>query len=257
MQIRLRISTAVMVLLFGSAGAGFTFGAREDGARNVRGFDRISLETAGRLYLFQGDEEYLTIDAPPNIAQRIITEVVGDTLHIRYRGWFSGMGAEPVFKLGIKKVRGIKALSSGHIKSKDIIAEDLDIEASSSGNIIVESLTARNLRLRISSSGDVTIANGMFTNIDANLSASGNFRAAGMAKSLILSCSSSGEFDGANLKTSTASVTLSSSGNAVIWVVDRLDANLSSSGNLNYYGEPKIGALKTSSSGAINHRGNK
>ena len=48
----------------------------------------------------------------------------------------------------------------------------------------------------------------------------------------------------------TLTVDITSSGNATIWVQDRLDADLSSSGNVNYRGNPLVEAT-TSSSGRV------
>lgn len=246
-----------VILILGAAVSASAFGSRESGTRNVSGFDAISLETAGRLYLVQGEDTPLLIDAPPNITERIIAEVKNGTLHIRYRGWFSGFGAQPVYRVGMKNVRALTAASSGHIETKDIIAENLDLTSSSSGHITIESVTTKKLETRVSSSGDIRIDNLMATTLNAILSSSGNLTFTGMVKEQSVKGSSSGEFNAGNLKSSTTTVNLSSSGNATLWVVDELNASLSSSGHLRYYGNPKIGELKISSSGGIKSLGEK
>jgi hypothetical protein len=218
----------------------YPYGSRENSVRDVHGFNVISLETAGRLFLIQGDEEYLSIDAPPDVVRRIITKVDGDTLHIRYQGIFTGRKTVPIFKLGMKSVRNVIASSAGDIEADGIEAEELALDASSSGNIVIGSLSARKVQVRIRSSGSVEIGDGRLTTLDAKLTSSGNLRIAGKAQSMALNVLSSGDVKGDNFQISSAAVTLSSSGDAVIWVMDRLDAKLSGKGKLAYWGEPKL-----------------
>lgn len=242
MKVDIRVLTIVGIAqLLILAIPAYAYGSRENSARDVQGFNVISLETAGRLILIQGDEEYLTIDAPPDMVKRIVTTVVKETLHIRYKGIFTGRKAVPVFKLGVKNLRKVIASSAGDIEAEDIEAEDLDLDASSSGNIVIGSLAARKVQVRIHSSGSVEIRGGKLTALDAKLTSSGNLFVKGKAKDLALNASSSGEVKGDNFQVSSASVALSSSGGAVIWVKDRLEAKLSGKGKLTYWGEPKLG----------------
>jgi hypothetical protein len=96
------------------------------------------------------------------------------------------------------------------------------------------------VQVRIRSSGSVEIGGGTLKALDAKLTSSGNLRIEGKAKDLALDVSSSGDVRGDNFQTSSATVTLSFSGDAALWVVDRLDAKLSGKGKLAYWGEPNL-----------------
>jgi hypothetical protein len=63
--------------------------------------------------------------------------------------------------------------------------------------------------------------------------------------------SSSGEYNGEYLTCQTASVELSSSGDATLNVLEVLTADLSSSGNVYYVGNPKIVINNSSSTGRV------
>ncbi|TFG62213.1 MAG: DUF2807 domain-containing protein [Spirochaetales bacterium] len=246
-----------MFLLGAACFSASASGTQESGVRSVHNFSGVSLETSGNLFLVQGDEESLTIDAPSNIITRISTEVRGGTLYIKYRGWMGSFNASPTYYLSMKTIEKLAASNSGNIEAKDIIADDIDLTASSSGHIRIGSLTARQLKTGASSSGGISIANGLITSLEAVVSSSGNIDIAGMVKNLRVTSSSSGVFTGDSLKSSKAAVAISSSGRATIWVIDELEAAASSSGRLSYYGDPEVSSMTTSSSGEINPLGAK
>jgi hypothetical protein len=68
-----------------------------------------------------------------------------------------------------------------------------------------------------------------------------------------LCISSSGNYAAQDLESDEATVRLNSSGSATIWVQDNLKANLSSSGDLRYRGNPTVDA--TTSSGDVTQIG--
>jgi len=65
-----------------------------------------------------------------------------------------------------------------------------------------------------------------------------------------LCISSSGNYAAQDLESDEAKVRLNSNGSATIWVQDHLKANLKSSGDLRYRGNPTVDAT-TSSSGDV------
>jgi hypothetical protein len=225
--------------------------------RDARGFDVLSFETAGTLALVQGDEEYLRIEAPANVAERITTEVRGGTLRIGYRGIFTARSSLPLITVGIKNVRAIRAASSGSIESSSIVAGNLAIEALSSGSIAIGSLKAGAARIRIDSSGSVELRGCALGSIDARLASSGNLAMSGEAERLDLACSSSGGFEGAGLRLSGAAVALDSSGSAVIWVLRRLEAKVAGKGELSYYGRPELAGSAATPSRKLRSLGDK
>jgi len=66
----------------------------------------------------------------------------------------------------------------------------------------------------------------------------------------------SGTYLSPDLRSETASVTVSGSGGATLWATDSLDARVSGSGTVRYYGDPKT-SLTSTGSGTIKRVGGK
>ncbi|MCL2727557.1 MAG: DUF2807 domain-containing protein, partial [Bacteroidales bacterium] len=81
----------------------------------------------------------------------------------------------------------------------------------------------------------------------AKITGSGKIAIDGVAKDAHITISGSGKFDSADFNIKRATVTISGSGVANIWVDDNLKANISGSGRINYRGEPKIDSSITGS----------
>ena len=198
--------------------------------RPVQGVTRVSLTTLGELTIQLGDNESLVVEAEDNLLQYIETSVVGGKLTIRSA---QNVNLEPTrsvrYTLTVSSLAGLEVSSSGSITAPALAAEKFDLQISSSGNITLAGLTADHLTVDISSSGNLEIGAGEVSEQTVNLSSSGNYRA--------------GE-----LRSQTADVTNSSSGTVTLWVTNQLKVDLSSSGNVNYYGEPAV-TEETSSSG--------
>jgi len=225
--------------------------------RSVHGYDSVSLETVGRLEIIQGDKEYLTIEAPPEMVRRITTKVSKNTLRIGYKGIFTSKNAIPIFRLGMKNVKKIYADSSGDIAAEQIRTDNLTIKASSSGNITIKTLESNTAIIKVQSSGNVIIESCKLNKLDTELESSGSLDLAGETNRINVISSSSGKFNGENLKTLIAEVRLTSSGSAVIWIMNHLDANLTSKGDLQYYGDPVTGKQSTDGKGKIIKLGQK
>jgi hypothetical protein len=200
-------------------------------ARQVEGFDRVSLEINGELFLTQGDAESLEIEASPANLSRIVTQVRQGTLHISKNPATRDPVGRVTYWLTMKSVAGLETHSSGSIRAKDIASDSLRILISSSGGIRVDSLRARSLEVLISSSGNCTLS-GEVDQQAVRISSSGAYRAGG-------------------LSSREARVQLTSSGEATIRVLETLDAHISSSGNVRYYGSPPRVASQLSSSGRL------
>ncbi len=213
-------------------------GAREARSiREVKGFDSVIFYTSGELVITQGDREALEITARESDLANIVTEVRGGTLYIgrEETGSFFHFSS-PVFRLAMKTIAGLEVHSSGRISADKIRADSLRIRISSSGDISIYSLYADSLEVRISSSGTL--------------------RAAGRVDRQEILLSSSGSYSGGKLESRTAKVRVSSSGTATLRVSDVLEADLTSSGGVRYYGSPKEVKEKVTSSGRLVGMGN-
>lgn len=209
------------------------FGARETGAvRELGGFDSVSFSTAGQLFITQGDREVLEITASPAELPKLVTEVRGGTLFIgRKEGGPAVFQRPPVFRLTMRKLTAIQTHSSGSVSASDLSADSLRIQISSSGGVAIGTLSADTLEVQLSSSGSLKLS--------------------GSVGRQVVRLSSSGDYSAGSLECRTAVVRVSSSGSATLRVSDSLEASLTSSGGVRYYGNPPQVKAEVTSSGRL------
>ena len=236
----------VCVLLFSLAGAcsiqGFQnvvgSGKIVSEDRTVSGVQGVALGVPGDLAIELGDQETLQVEAEDNLLPYIETSVRNGRLEIRTRPNTNFRPTQPL-----------------HFR---LVVKGLDtIEDSSLGNITVPQLKANRFTVKISSGGSINLAGLDASTLDAQLSSLGNLViGAGQVGQQTITISSSGAYQAGELRSQTAVVRISSLGSATLWVTDRLEAHLSSSGNVNYYGSPKV-TQETSSLGKVVSLGTK
>ncbi len=206
--------------------------------RSVSGISGVSVTTLGDLTISLGDTETLAVEGEDNLLPYLETNVRGGKLTIQTRQGTNIQTTKPMrYLLTVKNLESLSVTSSGNITAPALNAKRFQVEISSSGFIRLAGLTADSLQVRISSSGDLTVGPGNVPQQEITISSSGNYAAP-------------------DLQSQTATVTLSSSGNATIWVTERISGSLSSSGYVNYYGNPSVN-VNTSSSGKAISQGNK
>ena len=192
-------------------------------------FNSVKVSTGIDLYLSQGDNMSITVEADENLHEYIITEIKGDEDNINVRG----AERERVY-VTMKDIKSLHTSSAGDIVGQTPIKTDnLELDASSAGDIKIE-VYANKIKLDGSSSGDITLT-GETDILEADLSSAGDLYAY-------------------NLKTREADISASSAGDADIFVTDKLTARASSAGDINYKGDPKYIDAHSSSAGGINKK---
>ena len=201
--------------------------------RKTQSFDGLAVSTGIDVYLKQGNNEELTVEADENLHEYIVTEVKGGVLHI-YSDANIRHAEKKVVYVTMKNVRSIKTSSAGDVVGETPVKTGtLELTASSAGNIKLD-VTADEIEVNISSSGDITLT-GETDILDADLS-------------------SAGDLNAHNLITREADISVSSAGDAGINVTERLKARASSAGDINYAGNPKYVDANSSSAGSIRKR---
>lgn len=199
--------------------------------RQIGEIDEVVLSTVGELNIKQSDKYSLTVEAEDNILPLIRTEVSGGRLTISIKPGFNIRNLGQIqYYLTIKDLDYITAISSGDVFCQKLNTEEIEINLSSSGGIEIDYLQSDELEVNISSSGDAVIS-GKVREQKIRLSSSGNYIAEG-------------------LESSECRINISSSGDAFINVSERLIADLTSSGDLYFTGDPET-EFNTSSSGRI------
>jgi len=202
--------------------------------RNTDPFTGIRVSSGVDVYLRQGNDISVVVEADENLHEYIITEVKGDVLHVYVDNVSIRDAERKRVNVSMKEIYSVKTSSAGDVVGETPIkAENLELGASSAGNISLD-VTAKEIEVDISSSGDITLS-GEADILDANLS-------------------SAGDLNAYDLKVKNADVSVSSAGDADINVSEKLTARASSAGDINYSGNPKNVDAHSSSAGGIHRR---
>ncbi len=192
--------------------------------RAVSGVRAISLSGLGEVLLTQTGEESLTVEADDNLMPYLRTEMRGGTLHLGLHADFKGANFRPSrpvrLHLTVGSIDGISISGSGMLRADELEAEGIDIDVSGSGTVVVTSLRTGRLGAGISGSGQIQLG--------------------GAVGKQSVSISGSGSYRGMNLASDSATVDVSGSGVAVVWVERELSASISGSGSIAYYGGPNV-----------------
>lgn len=241
------LSGAMIVALFAAAlfltgcDANTLGGTRGSGnvtseKRDVSGYHEIDLSGIGTLVIDQNGNEGLTIEGEDNVISKIRTAVNNGRLDI---------GVEP--GMGINPTRPIKYTVS--VKNLDYL------ELSGSGDVQAASLKADNLTYKLSGSGSADLKSMQLNGLNATLSGSGSITFAGKTNTQDVVISGSGSYKASDLQSKEANVRVSGSGSATVRVSDKLNADVSGSGSITYYGNPGNVQQSKSGSGSINKAG--
>jgi len=201
--------------------------------RDAPSFNGLQVSSGIDVYLKQGNNEAITVEADENLHEYIITEVKGGVLHVYTEANIRDAEMTRVY-VTMKDVTSVKTSSAGDVVGETPVKSDrLELSASSAGDINLE-VYAKEIEADISSSGDMTLT-GETEKLEADLS-------------------SAGDLNGYDLKAREANISVSSAGDADINVSEKITARASSAGDINYKGDPKYVDVKTSSAGGIHKK---
>jgi hypothetical protein len=220
-----------------------------DEDRSLSNVTGVELAMPGTLHITMGASDSLRIEAEDNLMQYIQTDVTMGRLVIKTRLGVNLRTTIPIkYSLTVSELNSMVISSSGDIETDPLQSGSFSITISSSGKLSIIALDCTSIQVKISSSGDTEIADLTADSISTTISSSGNLDIlAGQVQKQDITISSSGEYRARDLQSVSANVTLTSSGEATIRVSDRLTGRLSSSGSINYIGNPNVNVSKTSS----------
>ena len=202
---------------------------------NLPEFDEIHMGTSGEVYLKQGSETEVILEAPERRKDNLEIEVKGGKLYIGNKSganWRNrNNGGDLVVYVTIKDIRALKVSSAGRVFGRGVLkADEMDLAVSGSGRIEVE-LEADELESSISGSGRIELG-GKCNYNDVNISGSGRLLAEGLVSEVYY-------------------ISISGSGNCRINVSKKMEARVSGSGRVYYKGNPDKVDSRVSGSGGI------
>lgn len=203
--------------------------------RSVATYDEVDLSIPADIYISQGNNERITIEAQENILDVIETDVNNHKLKLRFSNGVSVRRFDPI------KV---------YITTRDIT----EVSVSGAGNIYNDGpLVTDVLNIRVSGSGNIELDDIDSPIVDTRISGSGKVYLSGFCDEQYLQVSGSGDIYGFDLESSDTEVEISGSGKAEVRVEHYLKARISGSGKVFYKGNPNHVDSKISGSGGVYH----
>lgn len=225
------LSTPAFIVALLFLGLGFTAcentfigGIRGEGQvvseeRPLNSFHSIKNSVAADIYLSQGPQEDIRIEAQENILANMNTRVYNGKLDIYFEDPVQHHNKVKIY-ITIPEVRELNVSGSGEIASTDLLSgEALSINLSGSGK------------------ADLQV---QMQEVDANVSGSGDIYLHGEAERLYTRISGSGKVHALDMPVQEANVHVSGSGDCSLDVSDRLEVQISGSGDVSYRGRPAI-----------------
>lgn len=219
--------------------------------RTISDFKSVEFQTEGTVYISQGSNFEVKIEAQQNIIDDMQTELNGTELKIYNRHCIRNHDQIKVY-ITMPSLERVDLSGSGAIIVQSKFESDnMYVNVSGSGDIeIQDSIIANDVTVHISGSGNIKLL-AYCTSFEGKISGSGNITASGSATNELLSVSGSGDLHLFDLLSSVSDVSISGSGNTEINVADNLDVSVSGSGDVYYKGNPTITSHNSGSGNLI------
>lgn len=246
---KLNLSVFLIVLFFipslacGSFTTNYVVGSGDivDQTIDVSNFNRVTLEGFGDVYVEQGQTESLSVQADDNIIPLLDTRVEAGELTL---GVKRGVDVNPsqsvIYHLTVKDLNGLTIAGSGDFYVEPVNSSTLAISIPGSGDISIEELIADDLSMDLDGSGSVTLESVDVKTVDTSIRGSGDVKLEGTADTQEVRVDGSGNYLGGNLETDTAEIRVLGSADVTVWVNDELTVRVNGSGNIQYYGGPRV-----------------
>jgi Putative auto-transporter adhesin, head GIN domain len=229
------------LIVVGGAVAAFYFFGIEHGSGKIITQSRFSssfhtVEVIGdaNLYITQGFNEKVIVEAEDNVMDQITTEVRNGVLLIDTENSF-GKNVWPTREIEI------------HVEMYDV----KKLLITGEGNIIGQSkINTDTLKLHISGSGeaDLDVNTALLETI---ISGSGKVKLQGFAETHEFEISGSGSLEADELITKKSKIHMSGSGDAFIAVIDSIEIEISDTGDVTYKGDAEITKQNIHGEGSI------
>ena len=193
--------------------------------RPVSGIHRVTLTGVGQVFITQGEDESLTVEASERLIPYVRAQVNDGTLTL---GLAPGSEArtrrirppECKYVLTVQTLTGLCLSGIGDIHVVTLDTDRLEVRLSGAGDVQVGSLDAKELVVWLDGIGNVSLA-GQVTKQRVAIGGSGTYRADA-------------------LRSEAASLEIDGSGDATLWAEKTLHVRISGGGSVKYHGTPEI-----------------
>jgi hypothetical protein len=248
MNKRLYIPTAILLVALLISGCGLQIvvgsGKVATETRNVSNFSTIRLAGIGDVIVTQAEEVSLRIEAEDNLIPYFETTVQGDTLNIGIKNQYLGYSLHPTkpvkFYVSTPEINAVTLAGSGNIITSAVKTTDFKVSLLGSGNISNDSLAATTVDINLSGSGNISLDKVTASTISSTIAGSGDISLAGEVTGQTARILGSGDYRASGLKSKTASINVTGSGNSQVWATFTLTVTILGSGDVVYSGSPTV-----------------
>ena len=198
----------------------------------VSEFERINSGGSAEVRFHLSQEHRVVLTTDSNLIEYVEIITRNNSLNIGTKRGYSLSFTKWVVDVYSPTLTGISISGSGRFNS-------------------AEKITVPTFTSNLSGSGRIEVVLESET-FSANISGSGRIVVTGNSNNSNIVISGSGRFNGTDFAVNYATVRISGSGNAGIWVTDNLSANVSGSGSIYYRGNPPTVNSSVSGSGRVN-----
>ena len=203
--------------------------------RDVSGFDKIEVNGAYALYITQGKEVSLRIEAEPDILEKIKTEVKDDRLVIS--------DSKHKIRIGVFKSKTRKIYVT--------LPELKEVCINGSSDIIGQSkFKTGDLSLLVNGAGDVELELEA-GDVAATINGAGGIKLKGTAEKFDISIDGVGDVSAYDLASQKTTVSISGAGDCRVNAGQELTVNITGSGDVSYQGSPKVVMKNVSGVGRV------
>jgi hypothetical protein len=194
--------------------------------RQAFGVTAVRMDAVGRLYIYQGGAESLTVRAEDNVLPSIRTEVAGGMLEISMAPGtaLGNLGPIEIF-LTVRELERLEITGAGDVEATDLQVRELRLMSAGSGSMDIVGLDADRLAATLDDSGPIFVSGRV---MDQNVTLLG-----------------SGSYNARSLRSRWASVRNHGTGSATVRVSETLIVDISSSGSVYYLGDPDVDSTVT------------
>lgn len=182
------------------------------------------------VYLTEGDENKIVVEADENLMDVIETEIVNGKLKITSRQSISRSKSQKVHVTYVK-LEEVQASSGADVIGNSVIKSEYLSLSSSSGADLEVDVLAKDLYADVSSGADLKIS-GRATKIKADASSGSDLKAR-------------------DLEVKVCDASASSGADITIHVTEEMVGKASSGGDIKYYGDPTAVSVKDGASGSV------
>lgn len=207
--------------------------AQRSEVRTTGSFDEISTTGGILVELVPGDKEEVKVRVSEVDLDKVVTEVSNGVLKIRMK---PGIYKNATINVTVsyQTLRELRATAGGEYYSRSVLSGDKLSISAIAGGIATLEVDVNAVELKAGEGSRVEIS--------------------GLARSQRSAASSGGVILAEELESETVSVKANTGGRAEIYVLENLEANVSTGGRLTYFGNPAIETIKSNLGGKIEKR---